>query len=760
MSASRGLPFHRLHAVITYAISGLGLFALTRGQQIGFGGAAVLFVGWLGSIFLGSSRPKPPQEIARRTAFWNGLMLAGLALQIARFFLVGESILVLAFELAGALQIVKLFNRHTARDHQQIQALAFLHLIGASVLTTGLDYALIFFGFVVLTPWMLALTQMRAEIERHYGGPPADEPKAGESQESKETELEEARARADAIGRVLASRRIAGPGFLLGTAALAVPLFVVTAGFFLLFPRVGMGFLSFGGEPAQQVAGFGPNVELGDFGVIRDDPTVVLRITPSELGSDPPRTESFRLRGTAFDEYREARWSRSEQPPRRLRGDYGGWIPIREGAESSDVDASYEIVLDPLGERVVFLPEHTIAMRSPARVEAGVDRPRRFVIRPGREIRYGDPDGLSLRYTAYVDESVSAIGEPLPADDWSRYLQLPDGQGRIAALAEEIAGDGSNRERAERLEAWLRDSGEIRYSLELPDTSGRDPLEVFLFDAKRGHCEYFSTALAVMLRTQGIPARNVTGFVGGTFNEYGGYYAIRQGDAHSWVEAWLDDRWVTLDPTPYARADVGQAGGLLDEIRAAIDALRMRWARDVVGYDLRDQVDGLRKLFRFLRSFRDTQATNERGVTAPREEGGEMPVWPIALGLGVFVLALLVWWRRRLRKRPKDPRRRRRDARPSAREATRLYRSLEKRLERLGFPRKPSLTPKEHAAELREGESLEGQAVVDAITEAYLAARYAGADMDAAERRELERRLGEIGKAGPRPASVSAPARR
>ncbi len=750
---SRGLPFHRLHTAVTYAISALGLFALTRGQQVGFGGSLVLLAGYVASAFGGSSRPRPPIDLARRTTVWNAIMLSAVAIQFARFFLLGESILGLAFELAGGLQIAKLFNRHTARDHQQIQALAFLHLIGASVLTTGLDYALIFFGFVVLTPWMLALTQMRAEIERHYGGPPLTELTTAPEG------VEEQRARADAIARVLRSRRIAGPGFLLGTAALAIPLFLVTAGFFLLFPRVGMGFLSFGGEAAQQVAGFGPNVELGDFGVIRDDPTVVLRITPSNLSADPPAYESFRLRGTSFDEYRDARWSRTDGPRRRLRGEYGGWIPLRDRARSSDVDVEYEVVLDPLGERVVFLPPGSIGLRSPPRIEAGLDRPRHFFVRDGREIRYGDPDGLSLRYTAYVDESASELDDPLPDDQWSRYLQLPDGQERIAAFAEELAGDGSNRDRAKRLERWLRDSGEIEYSLDLPDTRGADPLEVFLFEAKRGHCEYFSTALAVMLRSQGIPARNVTGFVGGVYNEYGRYYAIRQGDAHSWVEAWLDDRWVTLDPTPQARGEIMGETGLLAELRAAIDAMRMRWSRDVVGYDLRDQVDGLRKFFRFLRSLRDTDTArpDEEGSSSSAA-GSDAPTWPIAVGLVVVLVAVFVWWRRRRSRRARDPRARRRTTSPSAREATRLYQRLEKQLAGIGFPRAPSDTPKEHAESLREHE-LQGQEVIEEITEAYLAARYGGGTMDAAERRSLERRLGEIAASKARP-GVSARVRR
>ena len=729
--ARAGVPFHRLHTLVTYAIAGLGLFALTRGEQIGAVGSLFFAAGYVGSWFGASSRPRAPMDLERRSSFWNGMMLAALVLQGIRFFL-GAAILKLAFELAGGLQIAKLFNRSTAKDHQQIQALAFLHLIGASVLTTGLDYAVIFFGFVVLTPWMLALTQMRAEIERHYGGVAS-----GES-------AEEQRSRAATIARVLRSRRIAGPGFLLGTAALALPLFLVTAAFFLLFPRVGMGFLSFGAEAGQPVAGFGPNVELGKFGVIRDDPTVILRVSPHDLADDPAPTRTFRLRGTSFDTYRDARWTRMPTPPARLPTLMDGYVPLSVVPEER-ADHTYEIVLDPLAERVVFVLPGTIGLSSPKRIESGIDRNRRFVHRFGGEVRYADPDGLPLRYTLYTREEGAVPSEELPPEERRRYLQLPPGQERVAALAREIAGEGGERTRARRLEAWLRDSGELRYSLELPDTRGADPLEVFLFDARRGHCEYFSTALAIMLRSEGIPSRNVTGFVGGTYNQYGRYYAVRQGDAHSWVEAWIDERWVVLDPTPAAREGIGASEGLLSELSEALDALRMRWSRDVVGYDLRDQVTGLRRFFRFVRSLRGDRAQGGAEGARPQGSAGSSMSAGRLLIAGLVLLALVgsfVWWRRR-RSGPRRVERGGRSDSPSARDATRLYRHLERRLKEVGHPRPPSRTPREHLDVLRS-ESVEGYEVAQAITEAYLAARYGGQPLDGARRRDLKRRLRQL----------------
>src|SRR5208282_2046059 len=121
------------------------------------------------------------------------------------------------------------------------------------------------------------------------------------------------------------------------------------------------------------------------------------------------------------------------------------------------------------------------------------------------------------------------------------------------------------------------------------------PVDHFLFESKRGHCEFFSTAMALMLRTVGIPSRNVTGFVGGTYNRFGRYYAVRQGDAHSWVEAYLDDPtrpgWQTFDPTPTSGAQpLEDTTGAWVYLRDLVEALSQRWNRYVVGYDLRTQV--------------------------------------------------------------------------------------------------------------------------------------------------------------------------
>ena len=106
---------------------------------------------------------------------------------------------------------------------------------------------------------------------------------------------------------------------------------------------------------------------------------------------------------------------------------------------------------------------------------------------------------------------------------------------------------------SQRRGRWSATSGRsYRYSLELKGRPGSaDPLAVFLFESRAGHCEYFATAMAVMLRQTGIPARLVNGFRTGEYNALGDAWVVRQYDAHSWVEAYFKPYgWIEFDPTP------------------------------------------------------------------------------------------------------------------------------------------------------------------------------------------------------------------
>ena len=118
------------------------------------------------------------------------------------------------------------------------------------------------------------------------------------------------------------------------------------------------------------------------------------------------------------------------------------------------------------------------------------------------------------------------------------YLQLPAIDLRISRLAEQITASApSNYEKALAIEQYLR--AHFGYTLDLGRVRPQDPLAYFLFERKEGHCEYFASSMAVMLRTLGIPSRIVNGFRGGEFNDLTGQYVVRASNAHSWVEAYF-----------------------------------------------------------------------------------------------------------------------------------------------------------------------------------------------------------------------------
>jgi hypothetical protein len=128
-----------------------------------------------------------------------------------------------------------------------------------------------------------------------------------------------------------------------------------------------------------------------------------------------------------------------------------------------------------------------------------------------------------------------------------------------------------------------------RYSLETDTATLSHPLEEFLFTRKTGYCEHYATAMVVMLRTVGIPARLVTGFLATEWNEYGGYFTVRQRDAHAWVEVYFPHTgWITMDPTPTVSAAVATSRWEL--LSRLGESVRLQWDRLFVRYSAKDQL--------------------------------------------------------------------------------------------------------------------------------------------------------------------------
>jgi hypothetical protein len=271
---------------------------------------------------------------------------------------------------------------------------------------------------------------------------------------------------------------------------------------------------------------------------------------------------------------------------------------------------------------------------------------------------------------------------------------------------------------------------EFRYTLETQKPGVIDPLASFLFVTKSGYCEYFASAMAVMLRMVGVPSRIATGFQGGYYNDVSGLYVIRASDAHAWVEAWIGGMgWVTFDPTPGASA---RQGGLGERVGMYLDAADSMWRQWVVAYDPGHQALLAGRVVNSLNWLHAPGTGWSAGWPALKEK----LAWGAGTVLALALMALLgPKWLRAARAKAEL----RRIAREggSSTDAGILYRRMLITLERRGFEKPDWFTPSEFVRELpaREGE------LVGRFTEVYNEVRFGGNAAGNAELIELLSRV-------------------
>lgn len=514
-------------------------------------------------------------------------------------------------------------------------------------------------------------------------------------------------------------------GALVATVLAALPLFA-------LFPRLRTPYVS--GFPGTGMAGpdplmgFSDVMSLGGIGRLRENRAVALRI---EFHARPPvASEHLRLKVATYEKWNGRLWQRTEQSRRLPELSLTGVL-----LDASPPVGWAEVVLEPI--ETSGLP---ILLES---VQIETDLPGLRLDRGGALLRSGGPLRQPLAYRVGYGIGGRSLAEPPERDVGEPTLDRAGITPRIERLAASWAGSGPPSVRARRLEERLRT--EFRYSMEFPGASSGSPIETFLFETRSGHCEYFASALVLLLRAEGIPARLVTGFYGAERSWWESSWVVRQSSAHAWVEAFAGpEGWITLEPTPPAGLPAVAPGGFWSVLRQGYDALLFQWDRWILSFDFEDQMtlaDRLRSLFdQWLERWRNLRRDRLAGSTAPAAEEAvprpepldrtreSFPFWLLA-GL---LAALGVWgaWRHRATRTW------------TARSAYLELRSL---LERRGFPLSPAVAPLEL---LRRLEGFAAQAAVPArtIVEVYLLEAFARTPPGAQEILQLRRLLEEAEK--------------
>ncbi|MCG8455706.1 MAG: DUF3488 and transglutaminase-like domain-containing protein, partial [Holophagales bacterium] len=417
-----------------------------------------------------------------------------------------------------------------------------------------------------------------------------------------------------------------------------------------------------------RTTGFSDTVNLSLTSEIRSNRSVALRIQFSE----PMSGDGLRFKGAAYDFYRERRWFRHPVELRSLVSDREGRFQL-PGGETARTEMTATVYREPLDSDSLVLPMEAV----------GFDLPegsgRRLRIDPGGAVSLPSGRGrqkLSYEVRMGMVPVIAAYEpnaeKPLPSESNLPFTALDDHgiSENMRALAREVMGDGSDGagagERVDRLLAHLL--GSYTYTTNFVGRDGEQPIEDFLFRYRSGHCEYFATAMVLLLRAEGIPARLVTGFLGAEFNPIEDYFIVRQQNAHAWVEAFTEDRgWRVYDPTPPDGRPFIAASDWRLLLQQMYDYVAFRWDRYVLSYGSADQES-------FFRKTRDRIAAlwarlwASRPESAPALPGGTdqpgsedlalperaaVPVWQTDFGrLGIVVLLALaaatwVLWRRR-----------------------------------------------------------------------------------------------------------------
>ncbi|MEX0866345.1 MAG: DUF3488 and transglutaminase-like domain-containing protein [Pirellulales bacterium] len=774
-----GVEFERALQITVAVLASLGTLVLGLGQQSVLLPAIAVFVA-ITSVYFTDIRGWP--RLNRNVA--NVAAILAVLVSVSDFFrLERDSQLLAIANLLIYLQIVLMYQKKETHIYWQLMMLSLLQVVVAAALNFGLIFGWLLLAYLVVG--LFALSLFYGYRERHKlldltveGPSPWKRPRGRARRRSIEIVRQAVPAESELLD--------AGTGWSVVRQTL-VTLAIATA-VFLIVPRLGDEAWSQRSSRVQRVVGFDENVELGSLGTAFQDPSAVMRVCFTDPDTERPYPVQGEplFRGSVLNQYEQGQWRYVR------RSSFGEPLP----APLAPADARLvvqNVTLMPLSHDTIF------AVAPAFRLDAD-DRTVRFNGRKEQLMRLAQYERSDFRLATLGLErgrqrEITMLERPLEGLDELQLWQLPDAVGepfpelaRVARRVIEEQGVDSDDvlAKARALNAYLRDSGQFAYSLEgVPRDPALDPIEDFFANNSVGHCEYFSTALTLMLRTQRVPARMAIGFKGGEFNPVGNFYTVRQLHAHSWVEVYLEPEqvpaavrrqhprtnygaWVTLDPTPSGEAALDEEVSLVEQFQQWRDYSEYLWSNYVVGLDARKQRDAIYGPIAdgakaSAASFFSADAWSARwqrlrawwtgGPWAWIKQNATN--WKGALA-GLLLVAALIglgWSGRRLARRAAQWRQARRNS-PEARRArtVEFYHRLESVLARQGIVREPYQTQQEFALSAGGRMADVPQLVPLAslprkIVEAFYRVRFGGQPLTPEEEASIENALRQLSQA-------------
>src|SRR5216684_175411 len=697
-------------ALYLLVLCGFGTLASTGGLDL----PAVVLVGLAQA--LRGYQLLTQREFAIPVRWTNSLTLIYVFIYLTDYFFVSRGFLGANVHLVLFLIVALQFSLQRTRHHYLLAALSFLMVLAAAVLTVGSVFLFSFAGFLLVAVITFVLMEMRHSVaaeQTHAQDPRVPSP-----------------------GVISPSR-----GMVYGLLAIApVLMLMILAGSFLIFfllPRISSHYLSAYTPTSDVSTGFTDRVQLGRIGQIQQSSAVVMHI---EIQNDLQGGYDLKWRGVALSNFDGRTWSNSYQQTQVRSAVDGSYrlarlMDPRGASATAGRSIRYRVLMEPIGTNVFFLAE---------RPQSLTGNFRQVSMDAAGAVYDLDTERPINRYEAQsqlpeIDSDELRLAMNTAPADMDEYLKLPPLDIRISNLAEEIAAPApSNYEKATTVEQYL--STHFGYTLELPRSLPQDPLANFLFERKKGHCEYFASSMAVMLRSLRIPSRIVTGFRGGEFNDLTGQYVVRASDAHSWVEAYFPGSgWISFDPTPAGNLPTRTGWS---RMQLYMDAAASFWREWIINYDASHQRTlGKDAAYSSRHSFDEARRWMGRQHRAllrlARRAQWHFTNFPVRWlgGLIAFTAVLITLLNlRRLVSALRDRSLRAHPERAPRESAALWYDRMVSRMARRGWRKSPSQTPLDFVAAIQEA-ALQNK--VARFTRAYESARFGRSVDDAQSLPEL-----------------------
>ena len=692
---NRGPRLRTCFIGFSYLLAALGIACLIFGAVVPMA-TGILFLTALMVCFTLETYQKIPIYPPIRFSIW----LTGLVILPLIYFIWKPPILDLTVWFLIFILLTRFVFKSELNDYLYGYLISIVCLLIGALFIHDMVFGLLFLSFYLVLCWCLMFYNMMVErVGTHC--PPSGFHQAGEH---------------EATGYSL---------FAL-SATMVLASFLLTAVIFVSFPRLGLGFLELDSGEGP-VSGFSNRVELGAVGRIKQNDSVVMRVEFRKNSQVYRPPYKVLWRGVNLDYYNGKTWF-STLPP--------AWQALNlqgHGAQLFAVPAPREMIvqnvyMESFNSPVIF------TYGIPLEIEGTF---KNIQMDQGYSLKTTDNHTGPRRYTIIADIGNPQTNYPRPVHFNSpkiypnRFLQLPKISSRTLKLAQGLVDEGDpEAAKAHRILKYLKNN--YGYSLDMERKIHESALDEFLFERKEGHCEYFASAMAVLLRLSGIPSRVINGFASTEWNDLGQYMVVRQAHAHSWVEAYIPGQgWQVYDPTPPDPTAVSHSPNVLAR---RLDLMRLYWQRYIIRYSMQDQVQLVDYFSRETQGFKD------------RWKNWETPSFKEMLSIlqnHPWVFLLIVAGFLGLRLGSKKCQWRGTPWAPRLPFAVAIYRQMLKRLESQGIFKPNNATHLEFLNTLT-GLPPEKREAVEAITQFYEQNRFGNLPFSSGEQRHIKSLIQQI----------------